>query len=60
MPVKVFVSSTYVDLKDYRQRVITQLRRASYQGFQEHLPENVRLGEMSDWLAIPSIRKTAA
>jgi hypothetical protein len=29
-------------------------------GFQEHLPENVRLGEMSDWLAIPSIVKTAA
>jgi hypothetical protein len=31
MPVKVFVSSTYIDLKDHRQRVITQLRRAGYQ-----------------------------
>jgi hypothetical protein len=31
MAVKVFVSSTYVDLKEYRQRVITQLRRAGYQ-----------------------------
>ena len=30
MPVKVFVSSTYIDLKDHRQRVITQLRRAGY------------------------------
>jgi internalin A len=29
--VKVFVSSTYIDLKDHRQRVITQLRRAGYQ-----------------------------
>jgi hypothetical protein len=28
--VKVFVSSTYIDLKDHRQRVIAQLRRASY------------------------------
>jgi hypothetical protein len=28
--VKVFVSSTYVDLKDHRQRVIAQLRRAGY------------------------------
>jgi Domain of unknown function (DUF4062) len=28
MPVKVFVSSTYINLKDHRQRVITQLRRA--------------------------------
>ena len=25
MAVKVFVSSTYIDLKDHRQRVITQL-----------------------------------
>jgi hypothetical protein len=31
MPIKVFVSSTYIDLKDYRQRVISQLRRAGYQ-----------------------------
>jgi internalin A len=31
MAVKVFVSSTYIDLKDHRQRVITQLRRAGYQ-----------------------------
>ena len=30
MAVKVFVSSTYIDLKDHRQRVITQLRRAGY------------------------------
>src|SRR4029077_11228663 len=30
MAVKVFVSSTYVDLKDHRQRVITQLRKAGY------------------------------
>jgi hypothetical protein len=30
MAVKVFVSSTYVDLKAHRQRVITQLRRAGY------------------------------
>jgi hypothetical protein len=28
--VKVFVSSTYIDLKDHRQRVIAQLRRAGY------------------------------
>jgi hypothetical protein len=28
--VRVFVSSTYIDLKDHRQRVITQLRRAGY------------------------------
>jgi DNA polymerase III delta prime subunit len=28
--VKVFVSSTYIDLKDHRQRVITQLHRAGY------------------------------
>jgi hypothetical protein len=28
--VKVFVSSTSIDLKDHRQRVITQLRRAGY------------------------------
>ena len=27
-------------------------------GFQEHLPENVRLGEMSDWRTIPSAVKT--
>jgi Domain of unknown function (DUF4062)/NACHT domain len=31
MSIKVFVSSTYSDLKDHRQRVITQLRRAGYQ-----------------------------
>jgi len=31
MAVKVFVSSTYVDLKAHRQRVIAQLRRAGYQ-----------------------------
>jgi len=31
MAVKVFVSSTYIDLKDHRQRVIAQLRRAGYQ-----------------------------
>jgi hypothetical protein len=31
MPVKVFVSSTYVDLKEHRQRVIAQLRKAGYQ-----------------------------
>ena len=30
MAIKVFVSSTYIDLKDHRQRVITQLRRAGY------------------------------
>jgi hypothetical protein len=30
MAVKVFVSSTYVDLHTHRQRVITQLRRAGY------------------------------
>jgi internalin A len=30
MPVKVFVSSTYVDLKDHRRQVIDQLRRAGY------------------------------
>ena len=30
MAVKVFVSSTYIDLKAYRQRVIAQLRRAGY------------------------------
>jgi hypothetical protein len=30
MAVKVFVSSTYIDLKDHRQRVIAQLRRAGY------------------------------
>jgi hypothetical protein len=28
--VKVFVSSTYIDLKEHRQRVIAQLRRAGY------------------------------
>jgi hypothetical protein len=28
--VKVFISSTSIDLKDHRQRVITQLRRAGY------------------------------
>jgi hypothetical protein len=28
MAVKVFVFSTYIDLKDHRQRVIAQLRRA--------------------------------
>jgi DNA polymerase III delta prime subunit len=28
--VKVFVSSTYIDLKDHRQRVIAQVRRAGY------------------------------
>jgi hypothetical protein len=28
--VKVFVSSTYVDLKNHRQQVIAQLRRAGY------------------------------
>jgi len=28
MAVNVFVSSTYVDLKDHRQRVIAQLRKA--------------------------------
>jgi hypothetical protein len=32
MAAKVFVSSTYVDLKEYRQRVIVQLRKAGYQG----------------------------
>jgi hypothetical protein len=31
MAVKVFISSTYVDLKAHRQRVITQLRKAGYQ-----------------------------
>jgi Domain of unknown function (DUF4062) len=31
MAVKVFVSSTYVDLKAHRQRVIAQLRKAGYQ-----------------------------
>jgi hypothetical protein len=31
MPVKVFVSSPYVDLKEHRQRVIAQLRKAGYQ-----------------------------
>jgi hypothetical protein len=30
MAVKVFVSSTYIDLKDHRKRVITQLPRAGY------------------------------
>jgi uncharacterized protein DUF4062 len=30
MSIKVFVSSTYVDLKEHRQRVIAQLRRAGY------------------------------
>jgi hypothetical protein len=30
MSIKVFVSSTYVDLKDHRQRVIAQLRKAGY------------------------------
>jgi Domain of unknown function (DUF4062) len=30
MAVKVFVSSTYVDLKEHRQRVIAQLRKAGY------------------------------
>jgi internalin A len=30
MAIKVFVSSTYVDLKDHRQRVIAQLRKADY------------------------------
>jgi hypothetical protein len=30
MAVKVFVSSTYVDLKDHRLRVIAQLRKAGY------------------------------
>jgi hypothetical protein len=30
MSVKVFVSSTYIDLKDHRQRVIAQLRKAGY------------------------------
>ena len=30
MAIKVFVSSTYVDLKDHRQRVIAQLRKAGY------------------------------
>jgi hypothetical protein len=30
MAAKVFVSSTSIDLKDHRQRVIAQLRRASY------------------------------
>ena len=30
MAVKVFVSSTYVDLQAHRQRVIAQLRRAGY------------------------------
>jgi hypothetical protein len=28
MSIKVFVSSTYIDLKEHRQRVIAQLRRA--------------------------------
>lgn len=31
MAAKVFVSSTYVDLKEHRQRVIAQLRKAGYQ-----------------------------
>jgi hypothetical protein len=31
MAVKVFVSSTYVDLKAHRQRVIAQLRQAGYE-----------------------------
>ncbi len=31
MSAKVFVSSTYVDLKAHRQRVIAQLRKAGYQ-----------------------------
>jgi internalin A len=31
MAIKVFVSSTYVDLKEHRQRVIAQLRKAGYQ-----------------------------
>ncbi len=31
MPVEVFVSSPYVDLKEHRQRVIAQLRKAGYQ-----------------------------
>jgi Domain of unknown function (DUF4062) len=30
MAVKVFASSTYVDLQAHRQRVIAQLRRAGY------------------------------
>jgi hypothetical protein len=33
---------------------------AWYQGFQEHLPENVRLEGMTDWLIVPSAVKTAA
>jgi hypothetical protein len=27
-------------------------------GFQEHLPENVRLGDMRDWRTVPSTVKT--
>jgi hypothetical protein len=29
-------------------------------GFQEHLPENVRLERMTDWPTVPSVVKTAA
>jgi hypothetical protein len=29
-------------------------------GFQEHLPENVRLEGMTDWRTVPSVVKTAA
>jgi hypothetical protein len=29
-------------------------------GFQEHLPENVRLEGMTDWIIVPSAVKTAA
>jgi transporter family protein len=31
-----------------------------YLGFQEHLPENVRLDGMTDWFIVPSAVKTAA
>jgi hypothetical protein len=32
--------------------------RLPKEGFQEHLPENVRLGDMRDWRTVPSTVKT--